>query len=57
MWSYEKIVSVFIMIVLFTRGVFWISDGKRGNRRSMLLGVAAIMVGVVMFIFYNGWLG
>lgn len=57
MWSYEKIVSVFIMIVLFMRGVFWISDGKRGNRRSMLLGVAAIMVGVVMFIFYNGWLG
>lgn len=57
MWFYEKIVPFFIMIVLFVRGVFWISDGKRGNRRSMFLGAAAIMVGVVMFIFYNGWLG
>lgn len=57
MWFYEKIVPFFIMIVLFVRGVFWISDGKRGNRRSMFLGAASITVGVVMFIFYNGWLG
>lgn len=46
----QKFIPIFVGVLLILRGLFWIVDGKRGNKRSYFFGVAAIMVGIIMFI-------
>lgn len=46
----QKFIPIFVGALLILRGLFWIVDGKRGNKRSYFFGVAAIMVGIIMFI-------
>ena len=45
----QKFIPIFVGALLILRGLFWIVDGKRGNKRSYFFGVAAIMVGIIMF--------
>ena len=46
----QKFIPIFVGALLILRGLFWIVDGKRGNKRSYFFGIAAIMVGIIMFI-------
>ena len=46
----EKIIPIFVGLLLILRGLVWIVDGKNGNKRSYFFGIAAIVVGIVMFI-------
>ncbi len=46
----QKFIPLFVGVLLILRGLFWIIDGKHGNRRSYFFGIAAIMVGIIMFI-------
>ena len=45
-----KFIPIFVVVLLILRGLFWIIDGKHGNKRSYFFGIAAIMVGIIMFI-------
>ena len=45
-----KFIPIFVGVLLILRGLFWIFDGKNGNKRSYFFGIAAIMVGIIMFI-------
>jgi len=45
-----KFIPIFVGVLLILRGLFWIIDGKHGNKRSYFFGIAAIMVGIIMFI-------
>lgn len=53
--SVEKYIPIFVGLFLILRGLLWIADGKNGNRKSLFLGIAAIVVGILMFItvFFN----
>ena len=42
--------QIFIGLLLMLRGLLWVVDGKKGNKRSLSLGLAAIVVGIIMFI-------
>ncbi len=46
----EKFIPIFVGLLLILRGLFWIVDGKNGNKRSYFFGIAAIVVGIIMFI-------
>ena len=46
----QKVSSDFIGLLLMLRGLLWVVDGKKGNKRSLSLGLAAIVVGIIMFI-------
>ena len=46
----QRFISIFAGLLLILRGLFWIVDGKNGNKRSCLFGIAAIMVGIIMFV-------
>ncbi len=46
----EKFIPIFVGLLLILRGLFWIVDGKNGNQRSYFFGIAAIVVGIIMFI-------
>ena len=46
----EKFIPIFAGLLLILRGLFWIVDGKKGNKRSYFFGIAAIAVGIIMFI-------
>lgn len=46
----QRFIPVFVGLLLILRGLFWIADGKNGNQRSYFFGIAAIMVGIIMFI-------
>ncbi len=46
----NKFIPIFVGLLLFLRGLFWISDGRNGNRKSYFFGIAAIVVGIIMFI-------
>ena len=46
----QKFIPIFVGVLLILRGLFWIVDGKNGNRRSYFFGIAAIMIGIIMFI-------
>lgn len=48
--SVEKFIPIFAGLILILRGLLWISDGKNGNRRSFFWGMAAIVIGITMFI-------
>ncbi len=48
--SVKKFLPVFVGLFLILRGLIWIADGKNGNRRSFFWGIAAIVVGILMFI-------
>ena len=45
-----KFIPIFVGVLLILRGLFWIIDGKHGNKRSYFFGIATIMVGIIMFI-------
>ena len=45
-----KFIPIFVGVLLILRGLFWIVDGKKGNKRSCFFGIAAIAVGIIMFI-------
>ena len=45
-----KFIPIFVGVLLILRGLFWIIDGKNGNKRSYFFGIAAIVVGIIMFI-------
>ncbi len=46
----QKFIPIFVGLLLILRGLFWIIDGKNGNKRGYFFGIAAIMVGIIMFI-------
>ncbi len=46
----QRSIPIFVGLLLILRGLFWIVDGKNGNRRSCFFGIAAIMVGIIMFV-------
>ncbi len=46
----KKFIPIFVGLFLILRGLIWIADGKNGNRRSFFWGIAAIVVGILMFI-------
>lgn len=46
----EKFIPIFVGLLLILRGLFWISDGKNGNRKSYFFGITAIVIGIIMFI-------
>ena len=50
MESVRKYFPIFIGLLLMLRGLLWVVDGKKGNKRSLSLGLAAIVVGIIMFI-------
>ncbi|MCI9218301.1 MAG: hypothetical protein HFH94_00950 [Lachnospiraceae bacterium] len=50
MESVRKYLPIFIGLLLMLRGLLWVVDGKKGNKRSLSLGLAAIVVGIIMFI-------
>lgn len=46
----QKFIPIFVGLLLILRGLFWIVDGKHGNKRSYFFGIAAIVTGIIMFI-------
>ena len=46
----NKFIPIFVGLLLILRGLLWIVDGKNGNKRSYYFGIAAIVVGIIMFI-------
>ena len=46
----HKFIPIFVGLILILRGLLWFSDGKNGNRKSYFFGIAAIAVGIIMFI-------
>jgi len=48
--SVERFIPIFAGLLFILRGLLWIADGKNGNRRSFFWGIAAIVVGIIMFI-------
>ena len=46
----QRFIPVFVGLLLILRGLFWIVDGKNGNKRSYFFGIAAIVIGIIMFI-------
>ena len=46
----NKFIPIFVGLLLILRGLLWIVDGKNGNRRSCFFGIAAIVVGIIMFV-------
>ena len=50
MESVRKYLPIFIGLLLMLRGLLWVVDGKKGNKRSLALGLAAVVVGIIMFI-------
>ena len=45
-----KFIPIFVGVLLILRGLFWIVDGKHGNKRSYFFGIEAIVIGIIMFI-------
>ncbi len=46
----QRFIPIFVGLLLILRGLFWIVDGKNGNKRSYFFGLAAIVIGIIMFI-------
>ena len=46
----HKFIPIFVGLLLILRGLLWIVDGKNGNKRSYYFGIAAIVVGIIMFV-------
>mgnify|MGYP000002257893 FL=1 len=44
----EKIIAIFLGIVICMKGIFWIKAGKTGVKTNFILGVAAVIVGILM---------
>lgn len=44
----EKIIYIVLGIVIFIKGISWIKIGKTGVKTNYILGVAAIVVGILM---------
>ena len=41
----NKFIPIFVGLLLILRGLFWIVDGKNGNKRSYF-----IVIGIIMFV-------
>ena len=50
MESVGKFLPIFVGLLLILRGLLWVADGKKVNKKSLSLGLAAIVVGIIMFI-------
>ena len=46
----QKFILIFVGLLLILRGLFWIVDGKNGDKRGYFFGIAAIVVGIIMFL-------
>ena len=46
----QKFIPIFVGALLILRGLFWIVDVKNGNKRSYFFGIAAIAIGIIMFV-------
>ena len=46
----QRFIPVFVGLLLILRGLFWIEKKKNGNQRSYFFGIAAIVIGIIMFI-------
>lgn len=46
----NKFIPIFVGLLLILRGLLWVVDGKNGNKRSCFFGIAAIVVGIIMFV-------
>ena len=46
----QKFIPIFVGVLLILRGLFWIVDVKNGNKRSYFFGIAAIAIGIIMFV-------
>ena len=44
----EKIIAIYLGIVIFMKGIFWIKMGKSTDKTKYILGVSAIIVGILM---------
>ena len=44
----EKIIYIVLGIVIFIKGIFWIKAGKTGIKTNYILGVSAVVVGILM---------
>lgn len=44
----EKIIAIFLGIVIFMKEIFWMKAGKTGIKINFILGVAAVVVGILM---------
>ena len=47
----EKIIAIFLGIVICMKGIFWIKAGKTGVKTNYILGVSAVVVGILMLGF------
>jgi len=47
----EKIIYIVLGIVIFIKGIFWIKTGKTGVKTNYILGVSAVVVGILMLGF------
>ncbi len=46
----HKFIPIFVGLLLILCGLLWIVNGKNGNKRSCFFGMAAIVVGIMMFV-------
>ena len=46
----NKFIPIFVGLLLILRGLLWIVDEKNENKRSYFFGIAAIVVGSIMFV-------
>ena len=46
----NKFIPIFVGLLLILCGLLWIVNGKNGNKRSCFFGMAAIVVGIMMFV-------
>lgn len=46
----KNFIPFFTGLLLNTSCLFWIADGKNGNWKSYFFGIAAIVVGSIIFI-------
>ena len=48
----QRFIPIFVGLLLILRGLFWIVDGKNGNKRSYFFGIAAIVIGIISGIMF-----
>lgn len=47
----EKIIAIFLGIVIFMKGIFWIKMGKSTDKTKYIWGVLGVVVGILMLGF------
>lgn len=51
MWYFEELAPGFVSLFLIIRSLGWIFDGKNGNRKSFILGLASMAIGIIIFMY------